>query len=293
MNNNIRNKVIYAQIFILLSTQLFAINRVDKIYSGAQSKAHDILIKAERFCEQNQLDSASKYVNLIVGHIESEIIKADFKLINLRNSEKWSSIEQRLDSAYLQNYPNISDPDLSIELWNMYIGDQLYRSLSQYALPVPIAGTKEYWKFQRSQNKIRVKRRKRILRIIKKSGWPKYSQVGEISGDGVFYILQHDRTKYMRKYINQFKEAAMINEASKGNYAMMLDRILVNSGKKQLYGTQLTYLDNRKVFFPIENPENINKRRSEMELSPIESYAAAVGADYNPNEDIPLVPTKF
>lgn len=293
MKIKVVHNTIIVLIYVFLSNQLLGLTQDVNVILENQINPYDILAKAENFSEKNQLDSAFKYVNMIIGEVDSEIIKVDYKLKNLRNSEMWFSIEQKLDSIYLSDYRGISHPELSVELWNIYLADQLYRKFSQYAEPIPPTGTKAYWAFQKAESKKAHKRRKRVSKIIKKMGWPTYSQVGVKAGDGIFYVLQHNRTKYMVKYIDQFKEKAFENEASKAMYAMMYDRILVNQGKKQFYGTQLTFLDNRKVFFPIDDPENLNERRAKMDLGSIESYAQMVGAEYNPNEDIPLVPTKF
>ena len=299
IKNKKLNLTYRSPIFIMLifhfsvSVKLFSSNGLNEYYPVNQVSPYEILKKAERFCDQNQLDSAYKYVNLIIGEINGEIIKANYKLNSLRSTDMWLTIEQKLDSAYLSNYPNITNPALSIELWNIYIADQLYRSYSEYAEPIPPSGTKEYYTFQESQNKLRETRTKRVIQIIKNMGWPIYSQVGSISGDAVFYVLQHDRTKHMEKYIPLLKVAAMKGEASKENYAMMFDRIQLNNGNKQSYGTQLTFLGSKMVFFPVDDPENINKRRAEMDLEPIETYAERIRVEYDPNEDVPIEPTKF
>ena len=55
---------------------------------------------------------------------------------------------------------------------------------------------------------------------------------------------------------------------SKEQYALMKDRILMDDGKPQIYGTQW---HNGKLY-KLESPENVNKRRKEMGLEPLEQY---------------------
>lgn len=104
----------HISVFLVLhfcfSIRLFAGNGLSEDYPVSQTSPYEILEKAEEFCEQNQLDSAYKYVNLIIGEIDGEIIKANYKLNNLRNSNMWPEIEQKLDSVYLSNYPHITNP---------------------------------------------------------------------------------------------------------------------------------------------------------------------------------------
>jgi hypothetical protein len=68
--------------------------------------------------------------------------------------------------------------------------------------------------------------------------------------------------------------AAKNGEASLSNYAIMKDRILVNRGKQQIYGTQ-KYWDSKQakfVFFEIEDEKNVNKLRKEVGLEPLKEF---------------------
>ncbi len=59
----------------------------------------------------------------------------------------------------------------------------------------------------------------------------------------------------------------------KGNYAFLWDRVAVNTGKKQRYGTQPTWEctpEGNLTLQPLENPEGVNKRRAAMGLDTVE-----------------------
>jgi len=58
------------------------------------------------------------------------------------------------------------------------------------------------------------------------------------------------------------------------NYAFLTDRVLINTGKKQLYGTQTLFNFNTAQAYPkaLEDSINVNERRAQMELEPIEEY---------------------
>jgi hypothetical protein len=78
----------------------------------------------------------------------------------------------------------------------------------------------------------------------------------------------------MEKYFPYLETAAKNGEASLANYATMKDRVLVNRGKKQVYGTQ-KYWDPKRakfIFFEIEDEKNVNKRRSEVGLEPLTEF---------------------
>ena len=63
------------------------------------------------------------------------------------------------------------------------------------------------------------------------------------------------------------------------NVAMLEDRILVSTGKKQKYGTQLYYMEEdgvqKRVLSPIEDVEHVDELRHSVGLPPLrESYSA-------------------
>lgn len=57
--------------------------------------------------------------------------------------------------------------------------------------------------------------------------------------------------------------------------------MLINSDRPQLYGTQINYDSETPSFFPIENPESIDKRRSEFGLMPLTEFAKSAGFEWN------------
>jgi hypothetical protein len=63
------------------------------------------------------------------------------------------------------------------------------------------------------------------------------------------------------------------NNVSLIDYVYLYDRVKKNKKEKQLYGTQMVY-DSLGIHspYPIEDEENVNKRRKEVGLKPIDSY---------------------
>ena len=62
--------------------------------------------------------------------------------------------------------------------------------------------------------------------------------------------------------------------ADGGDYAYLTDRVLVNTGKKQLYGTQtrLNKETHKYVPLPIANEAKIDLRRTSVGLSVLAEY---------------------
>jgi hypothetical protein len=56
----------------------------------------------------------------------------------------------------------------------------------------------------------------------------------------------------------------------------MTDRMIDDLGAKQIYGTQISFDDKTGIYYldlnDVIDPINLNKRRAEMNLKPIEEY---------------------
>ena len=105
-----------------------------------------------------------------------------------------------------------------------------------------------------------------LANILDSIGWPTdFSFKGNMA---IFMIIQHSGKDYMAKYaplIEQKYETGIIVPSL---YAIFKDRLLMRDGKKQLYGSQIY----NGYVWPIEDEDNVDKRRSKMDLIPIQDY---------------------
>jgi bacterioferritin (cytochrome b1) len=112
----------------------------------------------------------------------------------------------------------------------------------------------------------------RLSQIIDKYGWPTKSEFGSQVAEYSFLIIQHANAATQKKYFPHLETAAKQGEASMQNVAMMKDRMLMREGKPQLYGTQIVGMNNIMMVYPIEDEANVDKRRKEMGLGPLDEY---------------------
>ena len=63
--------------------------------------------------------------------------------------------------------------------------------------------------------------------------------------------------------------------------AYLQDRVLVRQGKPQIYGTQHDTKDGHVFPFPTENPDAVNKLRSELGLWSQEEHTEYLQTDYD------------
>lgn len=104
----------------------------------------------------------------------------------------------------------------------------------------------------------------RIEKIIKSFGYPTSKLIGK---KGMYYfhlLIQHQDFD-----LDLQKKCLKNCDFEQKSKAYLTDRVLINSGKKQLYGTQ--YMMNKKndgmIPQPIQDPKNVEKRRKEVGLS--------------------------
>jgi hypothetical protein len=130
-----------------------------------------------------------------------------------------------------------------------------------------------------------------VKNILNKYGWLPQSKVGEKASDAIFYVVQHGDIELLRPYLPLLKKMAEQKEAKMTHAAMMEDRLLVNHGKKQIYGTQASpHLreDRKYAIWPVENPSKVNQLRKKAGFeTTIEENAKRLEAIYDPNQKLP------
>ncbi|PIS05636.1 MAG: hypothetical protein COT81_00115 [Candidatus Buchananbacteria bacterium CG10_big_fil_rev_8_21_14_0_10_42_9] len=122
----------------------------------------------------------------------------------------------------------------------------------------------------------------KLKEIIKQIGWPTISKVGQEASNAAFIIVQHadfDRNFQGEALQMMLKARSEDNEDVDGdNIARLTDRILVgesddnNEQPEQLYGTQH---DSNGNLIPIKDQANVDARRSELGMPPLEEEEAA------------------
>ncbi len=120
--------------------------------------------------------------------------------------------------------------------------------------------------------------------IIAQYGYPGKTMVGMSRQDHVWAIIQHAPPAKQEQYFPLIDEAAQKGEMNKRAWALLVDRIKMNNGEPQIYGSQVVPDDatGGLKFYTIEDEPNVNKRRAEVGLKPLEEYAQRMGVDWKP-----------
>lgn len=125
-----------------------------------------------------------------------------------------------------------------------------------------------------------------IKKIIDSCGWLGADVLGTEGNDELFLIIQHSDLLTQTKYLPLLRSAALSGKADLEQLALMEDRVAVGNGKKQLYGTQLkTDSSGKHILEAIEDEANLNFRRANMGMEPIENYLKHFGIVYRFSAD--------
>jgi hypothetical protein len=171
---------------------------------------------------------------------------------------------------------HIGNVELQMEIIKMYLNDQSARGnvlldiISKYKLE-----EYELTKLDAvSTDKIN---RDRLKEIIEEFGFPTKQLVGKDAMQGIFLMIQHSDgdTEWQKQQLPNIERAVKQGEMDGQSYAYLYDRIKINGGEKQLYGTQFQSVDpiNKKVeLADTEDIENLDRRRMEVGMMPMQMY---------------------
>jgi hypothetical protein len=198
-------------------------------------------------------------------------------------------------SAEAQGKINVS---LKKELDSLFVLDQKYR---EFIMPdtdprvdsvarvfnVPRKDLQGYiWE---KQSHIDSSNLVRIEKIIAQYGYPGKSLVGTPTNEAAYYVLQH--SPKIKQYFPLIESAARKGELPFTRFATMQDRLLMQEGKEQIYGTQGYGFASKGAngqpgpmqmfIWPVSDPKNVNRRRREAGFpDTVEENSRRLGIPY-------------
>lgn len=160
--------------------------------------------------------------------------------------------------------------------------------IDQVAASMPQGKYKEYTKEQWNSFKDSVfsSDKKRVEAMFKKYGFLGFDKVGK-EGSNHFWLLVQHCDKYpafQREVLKAMDKAVKKDNANPNNYAYLYDRVQVNAGEKQLFGTQVTYEANttgRAIpKFGLSDSLHVDQLRKEYGLEPLKDYLNGMTATH-------------
>lgn len=298
-----RNFGVLLCFFVLLSQQLTAqtIEEAFEKYEAKEYKAsgelYDQVLKAGKGTASDHYNAACSWAlagnkNKAFTHLEQAIAKGytavahwqqDSDLSSLHNDKRWPKLVANLKMSVAAIESKYNKP-LKAQLENIYEKDQQIRREFLAAREQHGMDSEEAKELGIKMAQIDKKNQEQVVALIEEHGWPGKSMVGMQASTAAFLVIQHAPKEIMEKYLPLLREAAAKGEASNNHLAMMEDRVRMNQGLPQLYGSQVRMNPETKQWelYTVEDEANLDKRRAAMGLGPIKDYLKRMGVEYTP-----------
>ena len=136
------------------------------------------------------------------------------------------------------------------------------------------ADSKEYKEQQLIYEKNHIINEKKVRTILDNYGWPTTEIIGEQGNWTICNVIQHADNEVRIKYLPMMRKAVKEKKLEPRFLVRAEDRIATERGDLQIYGGQMKYYPETKSFnvWPVFDPVNIDKRRAEIGLEPIEEF---------------------
>lgn len=242
----------------------------------------DLYQAASAFAIIDSTKQAFYYLNLMADsgclYNYNRFIK-DTTFVNLHSDKRWKKLKEMVLHNFYKIY-NRKDANLSIKIDSMAKVDQKWRAM--------LGTSNDTLSREKISDKISIVDSLNgiiIRQIVEKYGCPNYKTVGFKSAHKFWLLIQHqDRNIGLQQKVLPFmKEAVKNNLFSKSDYAYLIDRIRVNLGKKQVYGTQMRINKDGTSYIPEPtlNPNNLEIRRKRIGLPTEKEYIEMMNERYS------------
>jgi hypothetical protein len=113
--------------------------------------------------------------------------------------------------------------------------------------------------------------------------WPGWQLVGTDGAEAAWLIAQWaiEDVGLQRRCLEMLEVAVACNDADPVHYAYLADRVRMNDGRDQLYGSQFVRsADGRLEPWPVDDFAAVDARRARLGLPPFAAHAAAMAAEW-------------
>lgn len=246
-----------------------------KAFKIETKNSHNLYNGACAAALANDKKNAFSWLNLSIdnGWTNLEHLRTDSDLEDLHPETKWKKLIEKLQKKINLIEANYDKP-LQEELFEIYKNDQEIRkqiviAQKKYGFQGrEIDSLRKIGSIKDSLNLIKIEK------ILNEKGWVGIDKVGQQGNETLFLVIQHNDLETQKKYLPVMKEAVKKGNASPSSMALLIDRIEFREGRKQIYGSQIGTNPKTKTQYvlPLEDPDNVDKRRLEVGLEPLSNY---------------------
>ena len=121
-----------------------------------------------------------------------------------------------------------------------------------------------------------------VTNFIDKHGWLGKDDIGEDGNETLFLCIQHCQDSVIQhKYLPIIEDAVKKGNAEPWHFAFLTDRVLMNQGKPQIYGTQTIAAKGRTFLVPLQNTREVDALRKSIGLESLDNYMQGFGEHFS------------
>ena len=123
-----------------------------------------------------------------------------------------------------------------------------------------------------------------VTEVIDTYGWLGRGSVGFIGNYSLALIIQQAELSVQEKYLPKMREAYRAKNTEAQDLAVLEDKVALKKNKKQIFGTAIVTVNGKNYVAPIEDLDNLNKRRSDLGLKSMNEYLQSWGMKWDVNK---------
>ncbi len=194
--------------------------------------------------------------------------------------------------------PNSVKDSIIKELFIVDEEDQKYRNQMENVVTKFGGDSKEMKSLIKSMTETDSSNLIKVEAILKKYGWLGPEILGSQGNTTLFMVIQHSNLKTQEKYLPMLRDAVKNGKALPRHLALLEDRVSLLEGKKQIFGSQVSWNMKTNIYYvlPLEDPDNVDKRRAAIGLSPLSDYLVEMGIKWDVEKykkDLPSIEAEF
>ena len=235
-----------------------------------------------------EMDSAFHHLERAVNdhnYSAYDHIVKDKDLVTLHQDVRWVPLMGKVKSNKDKTEAKFNKP-FAARLDSIYQEDQKFRRIVSDVEKEHGVNSKEMYELWKTINRVDSLNVIEVSAILETHGWLGQEVVGREGNMALFLVIQHANLETQEKYLPMMREAVKEGKAQGSSLALLEDRVALRQGRKQIYGSQIVRDENGVYqIAPIEDEGNVNKRRAEVGLEPLEDYVKPLGMTYIPASD--------
>jgi hypothetical protein len=106
----------------------------------------------------------------------------------------------------------------------------------------------------------------RMREIVAEYGWPGYALAGTDGAHAAWLLVQHAPDDFQEECLPLLENAVARGDAAPRDLAYLTDRVLMQRGEPQVYGTQYLIVDGRLNLWTVRDPDRLDQRRAALGL---------------------------